>query len=63
MVTTRTSGAWERSAWVAGLVFVVALVAESIVSVGVEVNQDDSAAKIAAYGIAAIHARPGALFA
>jgi len=43
----RPSSAWERYAWVAGIVFVIALVAESVVAVGVGVNQDDSAAKIA----------------
>ena len=45
--TRRLSSAWERYAWVAGILFVVALVAESVVAVGVEANQDDSAAKIA----------------
>jgi Domain of unknown function (DUF4386) len=44
---TRLSSAWERYAWAAGILFVVAIVAESVVSVGVEANQDDSAAKIA----------------
>jgi hypothetical protein len=39
--------ALDRYAWAAGLVFVAAIVAESVVSVGVAVNQDDSAAKIA----------------
>jgi len=39
--------AWERYAWVAGILFVVALVAEIVVAVGVELSQDDSAAKIA----------------
>jgi hypothetical protein len=43
----RTSGTWERYAWVAGIVFVVVFVAETVVSVGVAVNQNDSAAKIA----------------
>jgi Domain of unknown function (DUF4386) len=38
---------WERYAWAAGVLFVVALVAESAISVGVAVSQDDSAAKIA----------------
>ena len=47
MVATRTSRAWERYAWAAGIVFVVALVTESAIAVGVAVNQDDSAAKIA----------------
>ena len=39
--------AWERCAWVAGILFVVALVAEIVVAVGVELSQSDSAAKIA----------------
>jgi hypothetical protein len=40
---------WERYAWAAGIVFVVALVGEAVVSVsGVRVNQNDSAATIAA---------------
>ncbi len=38
---------WERYAWAAGIVFVVALVAEIVVAVGVELSQNDSAAKIA----------------
>jgi len=43
----RASGARERYAWAAGIVFVVAFVAETVVSIGVGVNQNDSAAKIA----------------
>ena len=43
----RPSSAWDRYAWVAGILFVVALVAETVVAFGVGVNQDDSAAKIA----------------
>src|SRR5919198_598077 len=39
--------AWERYAWAAGVVFVLALVAEVAISVGIPVNQDSSAAKIA----------------
>jgi hypothetical protein len=42
------SRAWERYAWLAGVVFVVALVAESVASAVVPLNQNDSAAKIAA---------------
>ena len=38
---------WERFAWLGGILYVVALVTESIVSVGVKANQNDSAAKIA----------------
>jgi Domain of unknown function (DUF4386) len=43
----RSSGAWERYAWVAGILFVIALVAESVVATGLGLTQDDSAAKIA----------------
>jgi hypothetical protein len=45
--TTRTSSTWQRYAWVAGIVFVIALVAETVISTGVGVSQNDSAAKIA----------------
>ena len=38
---------WERRAWAAGIVFVVALFAETLISAGLPVNQNDSAAKIA----------------
>jgi uncharacterized membrane protein len=37
----------ERYAWAAGILFVIALVAEIIVAVGVELSQNNSAAKIA----------------
>jgi hypothetical protein len=47
MAATRPSSAWDRYAWVAGILFVVALVAETAVAFGVGVNQDDSAATIA----------------
>jgi hypothetical protein len=47
MVATRPSSGWDRYAWVAGILFVVALAAETAVAFGVGVNQDDSAAKIA----------------
>jgi hypothetical protein len=47
VAATRTSSAWERCAWAAGVLFVIGLLAESVVSLGVGVNQDDSAAKIA----------------
>ena len=47
MVATRSSSAWDRYAWVAGILFVVALAAEAVVAFGVGVNQNDSAAKIA----------------
>jgi hypothetical protein len=38
---------WERRAWAAGIIFVLALVAETAISAGLPINQDDSAAKIA----------------
>lgn len=41
------SPAWSRYSWAAGLVFVVALLTEALVSATIPVNQDDSAAKIA----------------
>jgi hypothetical protein len=43
----RTAKEWERYAWLAGIVFVIALVAEIVVAIGVELSQNDSAAKIA----------------
>src|SRR5262245_61392162 len=43
-----TGSGWERRAWAAGIVFVVALLAEAVISAGIPINQDDSAAKIAA---------------
>jgi hypothetical protein len=43
----RTAKAWERYAWVAGIAFVVALVAESVVGATIGLSQNDSAAKIA----------------
>jgi Domain of unknown function (DUF4386) len=47
-VTTRSNSAWERYAWAAGILFVVALAAEVVVAIGIPVSQDDSPAKIAA---------------
>jgi hypothetical protein len=47
VVARRSSDAWERYAWAAGIVFVVALGAEVVVAVGVPASQTDSAAKIA----------------
>jgi hypothetical protein len=38
---------WTPYAWIAGIVFVVALVAETGLSVAIPLDQDDSAAKIA----------------
>ena len=47
VAATRTSPTWERYAWVAGILYVLAVVAESAVGLGVGINQNDSAAKIA----------------
>lgn len=47
MIEARSSRAWERYAWTAGILFVVALVAESVVATGLPVNQNSSAVKIA----------------
>jgi hypothetical protein len=38
---------WEHYGWMAGIVFVIALVAESVVATGVGLTQNDSAAKMA----------------
>ncbi|HBW18611.1 MAG TPA: hypothetical protein DEH11_06150, partial [Actinobacteria bacterium] len=44
---TRTSSAWERYAWAAGILYVIALVAETVVGVlGGGASQNASAAKI-----------------
>jgi hypothetical protein len=42
-----TAGVWDRRAWAAGIVFVLALLADAVISAGTPINQDDSAAKIA----------------
>jgi hypothetical protein len=47
VVGMRTSREWERYSWAAGIVFVIALVAEIVVALGVALTQNDSAAKIA----------------
>jgi hypothetical protein len=47
VASTGAAGAWERRAWAAGIVFVVALLAESVIATGIPINQDDSPAKIA----------------
>lgn len=44
---TKISRGSGRYAWTAGVLFVVALVAESVISTGVGLSQDDSAGKIA----------------
>ena len=41
------SRALERYAWMGGILYVVALVSESVISLGFKVSQDDSPAKIA----------------
>jgi hypothetical protein len=46
MVSTHGSTA-HRWPWVAGIVFVVALVAEAVISVAIPIDQNDSATKIA----------------
>jgi Domain of unknown function (DUF4386) len=45
--TTRAAPGWERYAWLAGILFVLAVVAESAIGLGVGINQNDSVAKIA----------------
>jgi hypothetical protein len=47
VAAARTSSASERYAWAAGIVYVVALLAEIVVALGVGLTQNDSAAKIA----------------
>ena len=44
---TRAVPGWERYAWLAGILFVLAVLAESAIGLGVGINQNDSAAKIA----------------
>ncbi len=46
--STQPTSPWERYAWAAGIVFVVALLAESVISVGVGLTHHDSAATVAA---------------
>jgi hypothetical protein len=48
VVATRASSTWKRYAWIAGILYVIALVAETVVGLlGGSVSQNDSAAKIA----------------
>ena len=47
VAATRNPTVWERYAWVAGILFVLALLADFAVAVGIPINQNDSAAKIA----------------
>jgi hypothetical protein len=44
---SRAARDWQRYAWAAGIIYVVALVAESVVAIGVGLTQNDSAAKMA----------------
>jgi len=46
-MASSTARVWDRRAWIARIVFVVALLAEAVISTGLPINQDDSAAKIA----------------
>jgi hypothetical protein len=46
-MATARARAWTPYAWIAGIVFVVALVAETGLSLAIPLNQDDTAAKIA----------------
>jgi hypothetical protein len=45
--TSSTARDWQRYAWAAGIIYVIALVAESVVAIGVGLTQDDSAGKMA----------------
>ncbi|MGO9853609.1 MAG: hypothetical protein ACLPYY_00990, partial [Acidimicrobiales bacterium] len=45
--TTRAAPGWERYAWLAGILFVLAVIVESAIGLGVGINQNDSAAKVA----------------
>ncbi len=47
MAAARSSREWERYVWVAGIVYVIALVAESVIATTLGVTQNDSAGKIA----------------
>ncbi len=47
MEAARTSRAWERYAWGAGILYVIALLAEIVVAASVGLTQNDSAAKMA----------------
>jgi len=47
VMSVPTASVWDRRAWAAGIVFVLALLAETAISIGIPISQDDSAAKIA----------------
>jgi hypothetical protein len=53
--SAQSSATWGRHAWAAGLLFVLALVAESVVAVGIGLTHQDSAAAIAT----GLHAHEG----
>ncbi len=57
--TAQASATWERHAWAAGIVFVLALLAESVVAVGIGLTHRDSAATIAT----GLHAHEGRMIA
>ncbi len=44
---TLAAPGWERYAWLAGIFFVLAVLVESAIGLGVGINQNDSASKIA----------------
>jgi hypothetical protein len=46
-VAMGSARALERYAWIGGVLYVVALITESVISLGFKISQDDSAAKIA----------------
>ena len=46
-LTDEVGGRVQRYAWAGGVLFVVALVTEAVIAVGVKASQNDSAAKIA----------------
>ena len=46
--SSRNPATWERYAWLAGVVFVLALLVESVVATGIGLTHQDSAATIAA---------------
>ena len=50
---------WERWAWMAGIVFVLALLAESVVATGIGLTRQESAATIAR----GLHAHEGRMIA
>jgi Domain of unknown function (DUF4386) len=47
VVATGSARALERYAWIGGILYIVALVTESVISLGFKISQDDSAVKIA----------------